>query len=400
MRRTKTLIILFGLAALSSCSDSTTAPRSADELRFARISAGEKFSCGLTDDGTAYCWGNNERGQLGDGTTSDRAKPTRVATTLQFSTIASGFDHSCAITLTGEAYCWGGNRYGKTGALPMDANQLVPVAVPGGLKFMSIAPSNTSTCGTTAEQDLYCWGHIAYTDFWGTALSGVKTVEPTRIATGMVAVVAGLAGPDGATYCSVDQNQLAYCWFLLYTYPPSGPLLEPVRSPVSATLKFETLRAGPGHVCGVTTSAETYCWGWNNLGQLGDGTTEYTPTPTRVSSNLKFESLAVGGGNVIIDDGAGTSANSGFSCGLASGKAYCWGANNRGQLGIGTTGNFVSIPQPVAGGHTFVALRAGGFHACGLVADGSAYCWGNNDAGQIGDGSFKSSAAPKEVVAN
>jgi alpha-tubulin suppressor-like RCC1 family protein len=115
-----------------------------------------------------------------------------------------------------------------------------------------------------------------------------------------------------------------------------------------------------------------------------------------------FESLGVGGGNVSIEHGAtATSANSGFSCGLdRGGKAYCWGANNRGQLGIGTTANSALTPQPVAGGLTFLSLRAGAYHVCGLVADGSAYCWGNNDLGQLGDGSTRPSTKPTKVSAD
>ena len=95
------------------------------------------------------------------------------------------------------------------------------------------------------------------------------------------------------------------------------------------------------------------------------------------------------------------SANSGFSCGVvAGGKAYCWGANNRNQLGIANNINFVSVPQPVAGGLSFTGLRAGGFHVCGLDVSNAAYCWGDNKAGQLGDGTLTPAATPKHVIQN
>jgi alpha-tubulin suppressor-like RCC1 family protein len=399
MKPLRILATSCGILALLGCSDSTGPV--VDEVSFARIASGAKFSCGLDSDGVAYCWGQNDRGQLGDGTTTTRLAPTKVSTTLQFSAIAAGASHTCAITLTGDPYCWGRNERGEAGAGEIGTNQLTPALVGGGHKFVSIAPSLVSTCATTSERDVYCWGHIAYTDNFGTALAGVKTTQPTWIGTGMVAVVAGLASPDGARYCSVDQNAFAYCWMLLYTYPYSGPIIPPIGDPVSTTLRFTTLRIGTGHVCGIATTGQTYCWGLNNLGQLGDGTTSFSSSPTPVIGGHTFESLAVGGGNVILDDGMGISANSGFSCGLtAGGKAYCWGANNRGQLGIGTTASSARIPQPVAGGLTFTALRAGAYHVCGLTSNGSAYCWGDNESGQLGDGSYKPSAKPTPVAGN
>src|SRR5687768_18485604 len=105
------LIACGGLLALVGCRDST-GPLG-DEVSFVRIASGAQFSCGLDSDGVAYCWGLNDRGQLGDGTTTTRLTPTKVSTTLQFSTIAAGASHTCAITLAGDSWCWGGNERGE-----------------------------------------------------------------------------------------------------------------------------------------------------------------------------------------------------------------------------------------------------------------------------------------------
>jgi alpha-tubulin suppressor-like RCC1 family protein len=361
------------------------------------MSAGDRYSCGLEADGTAWCWGMNDKGQLGDGTTTMRMTPTKVSTSVKFTTIASGNAHTCALTVDGVAWCWGRNDLDQTGSSARGTNQLTPIAVPGGLVYVSIAPTVTSTCATTSGTDVYCWGHLAYTDAFGSALSGVVTEQPTKIGTGMIAVVAGLDN----RYCSVDADALAYCWLLLYTYPNAGPLIPPIGAPVSTTLHFTTVRVGYEHTCGLVAGGQAYCWGRNNVGQLGDGTTTFSSSPVAVAGGLSFESLAVGGGNVVIDDGAGTSIFGGFSCGIAvGGKAYCWGTNTLGQLGLGTSVAQATTPQPVAGGLSFTGLRAGGFHVCGLTTTGAAECWGNNAMGQLGDGTTSSSATPKKVSGN
>ena len=100
--------IVCAASAVISCSGTdSTGPKLSTSLAFVRMSAGDKFSCGLEADGTAWCWGLNDKGQLGDGTTTVRTTPTRVATSAKFTTIASGYAHTCALTIDGSAWCWG-----------------------------------------------------------------------------------------------------------------------------------------------------------------------------------------------------------------------------------------------------------------------------------------------------
>jgi alpha-tubulin suppressor-like RCC1 family protein len=151
-------------------------------------------------------------------------------------------------------------------------------------------------------------------------------------------------------------------------------------------LSFATISAGIGYTCALTTGGAAYCWGYNASGQLGDGTTTERDSPVAVLGSMTFVSVSTGG------DAAGN----GHACGLtASGAAYCWGANETGQLGIGTYGySSSSTPVPVAGGLTFAAVAAGsnfnGFagqaHTCGVTIAGAAYCWGDNAHGQLGVG--------------
>jgi alpha-tubulin suppressor-like RCC1 family protein/pimeloyl-ACP methyl ester carboxylesterase len=125
------------------------------------------------------------------------------------------------------------------------------------------------------------------------------------------------------------------------------------------------------HSCALRASGEAFCWGYNVRGQLGDGSTGSSGTPVRVTGGHQFREISVGGYH---------------TCAIkATGAAYCWGYNQYGQLGTGGTED-AGIPVPVAGGYSFVQISAGELHTCGLTADGTALCWGYNESGQLGTG--------------
>jgi alpha-tubulin suppressor-like RCC1 family protein len=140
----------------------------AADLRFSSIGAGDQHTCGLTIDGSAYCWGNNWRGQLGTDVEGSIANPVRVKTGRTFAVIKSGGEHTCAITSEREAYCWGSNWRGQLGndfpfADPRynagDYMSGTPEPVLGRYEFLSMsAGGEYHTCGITIQGDAYCWG--------------------------------------------------------------------------------------------------------------------------------------------------------------------------------------------------------------------------------------------------
>lgn len=172
-----------------------------------------------------------------------------------------------------------------------------------------------------------------------------------------------------------------------------------IPQPAAPALRFSTIASGDTHTCGITVSGEVYCWGGNYYGELG--TLAYDPgrchhpctaTPTRVAGAPALVAITGGGWH---------------TCGLtATGDVFCWGDNLYGQLGdtVGTgclysQGLQLGYPcsaQPVAvsGGRRYVTLTAGGEHTCGLTAEGEAYCWGKNNAGQFGNGTAIGSTSP------
>lgn len=354
---------------------------------FTTISAGRGVTCGLIPGGKAYCWGTNFAGQLGVGSPNyNHSTPVPVTGGLVFSDIAAG-EHTCGITLTSAAYCWGQNTNGQLGiGTAHNLGTLVgtPRAVQGSYAFEAIGVGNRHTCGLSSVGKAHCWG-LNNNGQLGTG-TVVDHLSPVAVS-GNLNFSALTSGGASSHTCALTSSGTAYCW----GWNSQGQLGDgtqvsrSVPVVVQGGLVFASISAGGSHTCGITTSGNAYCWGDNSYGGLGDGTTTRRLTPTQIQGGLVF---------------AGLTAGSSFTCGRTSaGSAYCWGYNGessglRGRLGDGTTVTHRTLPTPVVGGHAFVALTAGGSHACGLKASGAAYCWGGNAAGAIGNATTTDQLSP------
>ena len=187
--------------------------------------------------------------------------------------------------------------------------------------------------------------------------------------------------------CGLVGDGVAYCW----GYNEEGQLgdgshsqrTSPVQ--VLGELRFTALAAGGQHTCGLTANGAAYCWGLNLTGQLGDGTNTSRATPGPSGGTATFGSIR---------------AAATYSCALdGSGAAHCWGLNDRGQLGDGSDIDRAS-PVPVSGGLSFTTIKVSTFHSCALTAAGEAYCWGENEDGQLGNGAVTPSPTPVQVASS
>ena len=333
--------------ALARCGgDGGTSPN--PRLIFAAIEAGSQHTCGVTTASSAYCWGSNDRGQLGEGTTTARSRPVLVAAGgLTFAAVSLN-GHTCALVPARVAYCWGRNDFGQLGvgtttgpescATPSGpfSCSTVPMPVVGAVPFAAISVGGGHTCAVTAAGAAYCWGWNDY----GQLGDGTTT---TRLSPVLV------AAPAGVTFAAVS--------------------------------------AARSHTCGVTPAGAAYCWGLNGSGQLGNGdatmATQYTPVLVTVPAGVTF---------------AEVSAGDYHTCGLTPARvAYCWGDGTAGQVGDGAT-QIRLTPVGVTGGLTFAVVSAGQVHTCGMTPAGAAYCWGSNDFGQLGDGTMTNRSSPVLVV--
>lgn len=336
---------------------------------FTQISNG---GCAVAVDSTAWCWGSNGAGDLGNGTLVSSPAPTAVTGGLRFSRISG----TCGLTVDSAAYCWGVNWSGALGigtttgpeeCPNFGACSTSPVAVTGTFRFSAIDRGvlDPFTCALARGGDAYCWGDNGF----GQLGAGVRTGPefcPGSCSTVPAKVVGGLTftavTAGRGQVCALTASGAAYCWGDNADGQLGDGTTSTRMSPTAVVggHTFVALAAGYDHTCGVASDSIAYCWGAG--GALGGSPTSWIPVA--VAGNLKFATIS---GGVH------------YSCALTTaGLAYCWGSNWIGQLGDGTTIDRTA-PTPVAGGHVFKAVDVGYTSSCGITTAGVAYCWGDGN---------------------
>lgn len=375
----------------------------------ASISAAELHTCALTPAGDVQCWGSNSKGQLGDGTAGGISEtPVRVDVS-RFAQVSVGGFHTCGLDASGAAYCWGDNSRGALGTGSTTSSS-VPVAVLTELRFSSIDAGNQFTCALAEDGSAWCWG-VNTSGTLGTTTTQRCQLTPTAsqpCSTTPVAVTGGhvFTSLDAGLWnaCGLERAGSAWCWgnnsYGQMGVGAVGPFSNPVPRPVSGGLTFASMSVGAIHVCALTTGGDPVCWGNNDYGQLGTGTTARALTPVAVQAGGRgFTTLAASPGNNIFA----------FSCGFdAAGAMSCWGANSAGQLGVASTSGscgswFVrpcsTTPVDVETSHGFAAVDLGVEYTCAISNTRRAYCWGNNSSGALGNPSVAVSTSTPTPVA-
>jgi len=301
------------------------------------IGIGIAQACAVLSDGSMACWGMNARGQLGDGTTISRSAPVKVQDMSNATAVASAFDHTCATLSSGEVKCWGSNSQGQLGD-GTSIDHLLPMPVPGLARAFGIDVGGLPghSCASTLDGTVYCWGN---------SFSDPNDVNNAIGASPML--ISGLA-----------------------------------QSNVTA------VSLGGEHSCALLTSGAVYCWGANDYGQLGNGTTSTDSVATPISSDAVAIAIAAGGNT---------------TCAIfTTGDVQCWGSNSDGQLGNYdlTSSGFIasSTPVPVNGLTSPLHIAVGSAHACAVIDGGAVQCWGRNSAGELGDGTTLSRSQPVSVA--
>jgi alpha-tubulin suppressor-like RCC1 family protein len=284
---------------------------------------------------------------------------------------AGGFT-TCALETGGTVKCWGLAQQTGTGAA---SDVAAPTQVNGALVATSVVSGATHNCALTAQRKVWCWGINALVDTSG---GTVTAPNPTQLPSDLEWTQ---VSPGASHNCGVTLLEDAYCWGF-NEGANAGQLGDGtattrfVPTAVAGGFKFSQVAAGANHTCGLSNGT-VLCWGQNGSGQLGDGSVQARTSPTVVS-----------GGHTFVSIGSGA----GLSCGLTpppDGKVYCWGA-------IGGTSHV--IPTTYTGVPALTSLSVGGNHACALTGDATAYCWGSNTHGQLGDSSQTNRSSPTKVA--
>lgn len=330
-----------------------------------RVVLGRSWGCHIRPNEEMLCWGANDRGQLGDGTTDTRSVPTSTTPAIRWRSVAvsrgaTSTAAMCGVTTGHELQCWGD---GTLAAAP------VPTAVPGAPAAGKVVLGTSHACALAIDQRIWCWGSNSA----GQLGDGSNT---TRLVPALVAV---------------DR-------------------------------RFRDVGAGNGFTCGLSTVGEVWCWGSNSSGQLGTGSGVSSAVPMRVASDLRFGELVAGQNQACARALAGDwfcwgldafgavsmgrsgvgrtdipvpavttpgftrlATNYNSSCALDDGgRAWCWGFNGQRILGDPTLDGERQEPGLVATGLRFVEIATGDYATCGRTADGALHCWGFNLLSRVG----------------
>jgi len=347
-------------------------------LRAARLAAGGETTCLLHPTGRILCWGSNTAGQLGDGTVGGlRGRPGFVLGTYGTVHLAVGGAHACAVDTAGTLVCWGANDFGQGGRAGGASGTPRPVA--GSLTGPTNLSAGERHSCAIANGATFCWGDNTSGQL-GTG--GPRTASPTPAlvqgAHEFRRIVAGRAHT-----CALDAAGTVWCWGdnshgQLGAGAVGGTQDAPVA--VAGTPAFGDVSAGANHSCAVSymaASARVFCWGANDRGQLG--TTAFVG-----DTAVPVQEASFGGPQL---DSYSLTAGADHSCLTAgymgTGATVCWGDNTYGQMGTGTVGGVSSIvfgPE-----YAFYRAASGLRHSC---ADGALgpRCWGDNRSGQLGAG--------------
>lgn len=369
------------------------------------LTAGGAHTCAVTQSGNVWCWGSNAFGQLGRGAGRgteglESSDPARVTGLSSAVAVSAGLNHTCALRDDGTVYCWGSDLMcqlglgGTTGRASGDTQlRAAPTRVPGLHGAIGVSAGGDHSCAVLLDGSVWCWGRNAMGQL-GDA-SGEERCQPARVVD-LPAAVRVVAGRS--TTCAETSGGALWCWGAndvgqLGIGARSGPQLRdglaysdrPVRVAVLSETQHVSL--GVAHACALRIQdlaehsvSEVWCWGLGGEGQLGDGSAhepcaglECSPSPVRTALSWQASAVSAGGRH---------------SCAmLYDGHAYCWGANEHGQLGAagaaGCGAEECATPVRVSTLTSVRLLAAGDAHACAVTADKTLWCWGSNEHGQL-----------------
>lgn len=363
---------------------------------WARITATTYSTCGIKSDGTAWCWGRGNNGVLGNGATADQPNPVAVSTAgvsgTAWTRIAGGSEHVCGIRDDNTAWCWGNGFNGARGDGSTSTSQTTPVAVSGGFTWSEIYAGTSYTCGIRTTGAAYCWG--TGTGGWIGDGGTSNRTTPALVSGGgswLSLSVGNNPGTSGHT-CGIKSDNLAYCWGVGNVGQlGNNAQIASQTTPLQVTIAggpWVQIEAGQQYTCGRRADGLVNCWGesWGGGHGTGIGAETEFFFPYKIAGSPWRD---------ISTNGDGFD----FSCGVKTdGTGWCWGDNGTGQLGINSSLIEIFPQTQIFGGGTWLKISTGGGHACGIKSDNLAYCWGMNFDGQLGDGTNVYKNAPVLVA--
>lgn len=364
------------------------------------LGIGTYHSCGIKPDNSLWCWGKNNNGQVGNGTSgSNVLYPTQISGAWS---IVGAMDdggaspgQSCGIKTNGTLYCWGSNE-NLQGGYTTTGSSNVPRAISAGGTWKSLAVGAYAVCAIKAtDSSVWCWGKDDQGERGDGAGDSGSSATGARESTASTwkQIVGGGEYTASQTFCGIKSDDTAWCWGdNQYGQVGDNTTVDkfvPTAVNVTGVTTWKMLAAGDGNACGIKTDGTAWCWGDNSFGGVGNGSVGPSGTkvkvPTAVSTTgvTTWKSISVG---------------SSAACGVKTDNTgWCWGYGQEGNIGDnGTTdrGN----PTEFLPGAKWKFIQAASWPTCGIMLNGTLWCWGENQNGGQGLGHTTQTNFPQYVV--
>ncbi len=325
-----------------------------------RLALGNAFTCALDGDGGVWCWGDNQLGQLGDGTKTSRSAAKLVGGIGKVVSLAAGGEHVCVATTDQKVACWG-QFASNWDALGPQQPYTKPTVLPGLANVAQVAAGGLNSCAIATDGAVTCWGDNTA----GLLGVGDDAYHDGPTAATAIGKVKQLAISSGGYACAIGADNGLRCWGAggqgQLGNSQAGPSIQPVT--VTGVSGAVEVAVGTNHTCAATAAGSVWCWGGNDQGQVGNGATDNEPVPTQMIGVADASQVAVGHGHVCVI--------------RAGGAVSCSGYNAHGSLGTGDLATQLKAAT-VKGISGASHLSAGQNQTCAVLTGDQLRCWGGD----------------------
>ena len=358
------------------------------------VSVGNTHTAAVGDDGSLWSWGSNEFSQIGDGGFNVREWPVRIGTDTDWESVAAGNGFTLALRTDGSLWAWGNNANGRTGLGMADAIISEPTRVGTWTDWTHVSAGPAHATAVRANGTLWSWGANANArTVRGTVVGNTHAPAQVGSLTVWRSVAAGnehsvAIRTDGTIWAAGNaaNGRLGIAHPGIGALVNLGQTVGEAGTGLQGGTDWESVSAGAYHSVAIRTDGSLWVWGTNADGRTGLGTTaEQTNSPARLGFDDDWASVSVGNTHTLAV--------------RENGSLWAWGQNEDGRTGLGTTNGNQTTPQRIGNdyGWTAVATSAGSNYSM-AIRNGELWAFGNNDNGQLGDGTRINRTAPVRVI--